>query len=123
MIGIYWAFSIAGSGIHYLQLKDSLRRENELLNTGFHIHPELEDEMASADIVDSFNGKFSILPILVVAEQSQHPDNRIVLTDQRDEIGMLRSKLVCRYNEIDYSSVIKSFRLLDQESIGRITDT
>jgi hypothetical protein len=55
------------------------------------------------------------LALLVRAEQAPNPQSRIILTDQRDALGMPRVALDWHLNRLDIDSVGSLVDLLDQE--------
>lgn len=59
--------------------------------------------------------------IYVNAEQAPNPDSRVLLTDERDELGMRRLALDWKLGETDKRTLLKSIQLFAEE-IARITN-
>ena len=56
--------------------------------------------------------KYPRLELLAFVEQSPNPDNRVTLTDERDELGMPRLRLHYRWDDADLDSIRRAQRLM-----------
>lgn len=67
--------------------------------------------------------RFTVLDGYMLTEQSPDPDNRVTLSETRDELGCPRVKLHWRWDEVSQDSVMRSLEILRREvrrsGIGR----
>jgi choline dehydrogenase-like flavoprotein len=56
--------------------------------------------------------KYPRLELLAFVEQSPNPDNRVTLTEERDELGMPRLRLHYRWDDADLDSIRRAQRLM-----------
>jgi choline dehydrogenase-like flavoprotein len=117
--------------IHYLSLKEKTKQEKKLLNVGFHLHPgykfntpgrhpdNMRNVLPAFDSLLTGNSNYQIFPILAVAEQRPHPENRIELSSSRDYMGMQKLKLRYQYSQLDLNNIHQSAKIFASE-IGRL---
>ncbi len=67
--------------------------------------------------------RFSSFEVLVHTEQLPHPDNRVVLTEERDRLGCRRAELQWRWRDADRENVTRAQRLfaaeVERAGVGR----
>lgn len=59
--------------------------------------------------------RFGAFAVLLHTEQLPHPDNRVVLTEERDRLGCRRAELQWRWREADRDNVTRAQRLFAAE--------
>lgn len=128
--------SIIKPTVHHLSLKDEIKQRRQLLNMSFHLHPgykfktpgkypdKMEHVFPRFENLLNKSNKFRTFPILAIAEQSPNPDNRIVLSKERDFTGSQKIKLKFRHSQTDMQNIKRSAQLFAAEigrhSLGRI---
>ncbi len=58
---------------------------------------------------------YGVFEVLHLLEQAPDPENRMVLTDERDVLGRRKAKLISRWREIDKRGVDVAQKILDEE--------
>lgn len=100
------------------ELVGSTRREAELLM------PSLLGDVATRAYVELGRAPIASIPLSTRWEQVPNPDSRVVLIDERDELGIQRIGLDWRLTDIDKRIVRRSLEVLGAEvgaaGIGRL---
>jgi choline dehydrogenase-like flavoprotein len=98
-------------------IRSSRREFDELL-------PELLGDVAGRAYVDRADVPIRVINLSTRIEQAPNPDSRVVLTTERDQLGMPRVALDWRLSEIDRRNVRRSLEVLGAEvgaaGIGRL---
>lgn len=61
------------------------------------------------------HGQFGYLELTHITEQSPDPDNRLVITEQRDALGVRKLQQYWEWKDRDVDSVLRSLKVLAQE--------
>lgn len=116
--------------IHYLALREDLKRKRRLLNAGFQFNPGLgpaapgRHPEAMREVYPAFEWalrgptEFALLPGIAVQEQAPNAECRIVLSAERDRTGLRKVELRFRRSPVDLESLRTSVSLLARE-LGR----
>jgi choline dehydrogenase-like flavoprotein len=114
--------------IPHVSLADSVLLENECLNFGALLSPDVRmtDVATSvANLLSAQRGRaMDVFTLLLRVENSPNPESRMALLDERDAFGMPRVRLEWRPNPLDYRSLLRAGRLLADRlvasNVGRV---
>ena len=59
--------------------------------------------------------EFALFEIQHLIEQAPHPDNRVMLSDERDRLGCPKIKIECEFRDIDAHSIKRTQEILQEE--------
>jgi hypothetical protein len=116
--------------IHYLALRDEVKRRRRLLNAGFQFNPgfgdaapgrhpgSMREVYPAVELALRGPTEFAQLPGIAVQEQAPNRECRIALSSERDRSGMRKVELRFRRSPADMESLRASVALLARE-LGR----
>ncbi len=77
--------------------------------------PEFNFDCLGWQATADFERRFSSLEVHQICEQSSHPENRILLSDECDDTGMPKARIAFRWNTLDVFSIIRTQDIIKEE--------